>query len=98
MIYRLLQTRFNWSQNLVLDPYSRNDLQWWFDSVSQWNVLVVVNKHIGIQLTTDASGTGWGAWIPQHEAQGFWNNRIATQSSNYRELLPVLMGLLSFRE
>lgn len=96
--YRLLATRSNWAQVLTLDEFTRNDLQWWFDSMANWNALIVVDKNIDVQLKSDASGYAWGACIPGQNAQGFWSHRVAKQSSNYRELLAVLMGLLSFRE
>ncbi len=35
--YRLLATKTHWAQLLSIDPYTRNDLQWWFDSISNWN-------------------------------------------------------------
>jgi hypothetical protein len=31
------------------------------------------------------------------EAQGFWNNRIANKSSNFREIMAIFMALLAFR-
>lgn len=99
-LYRLLATRKSWSDSLLLDKYTRTDLHWWLDSVSQWNALFVVNKQIDTQLITDASKSGWGAWLTDShkEAQGFWTLRIQQQSSNYRELLAVLMGLQSFKD
>lgn len=97
-LYRQLAKRSSWSQKITLDLYTRNDLEWFFSSVSQWNKLYVVSKQIDIQLVTDASGIGWGAWIPGKEAQGFWNTRLSMQSSNFRELFAVLMGVLSFKE
>ena len=59
--------------------------------------MYVVNKNIDVQLVTDASQCGWGAWIPGKEAQGFLNERMSMKSSNYRELFAVLMGILSFK-
>ena len=97
-LYRQLANKSGWEQKLVLDPYTRNDLEWFFNSVSQWNALHVVRKHIDIQLVTDASHYAWGAWIPGMEAHGYWNTRLSMKSSNYRELFAVLMGILTFKE
>ena len=96
-LYRQLAQKEGWDQKISLDPYTRNDLEWFFNSVSQWNALYVVNKNIDVHLVTDASQCGWGAWIPGKEAQGFWNERMSMKSSNYRELFAVLMGILSFK-
>ena len=97
-LYRQLANKSGWEQKLVLDPYTRNDLECFFNSVSQWNALHVVRKHIDIQLVIDASHYAWGAWIPGMEAQGYWNTRLSMKSSNYRELFAVLMGILTFKE
>ena len=96
-VYRLLKTRLTWRDVLKLDSCTKNDLKWWFESLSQWNGVIVECKPIDCQLVTDASSIAWGAWTGSQKAQGFWNNRVAYSSSNYRELLAVYMGLMSFR-
>lgn len=96
-LYRLLATRTSWSDIIVLDQATINDLVWWKTSLSKWNGLVVQDFQIDIQMTTDASGIAWGAWIPGHNAQGFWNRRISYRSSNYREMSAVWLGLVSLR-
>ena len=96
--YRLLASKKSWSDILTLDQSTVNDLSWWLNALGEWNGLVVGDTTVDIQMVTDASGYGWGAWIPGHEAQGFWDRHLAYQSSNYRELFTVLMGLRSFRK
>ncbi|XP_053378396.1 uncharacterized protein LOC128548064 [Mercenaria mercenaria] len=71
-IYRLLKTRSSWAEKLQLDEYSRNDLLWLLKSVEQWNGKVVKPHIIDLQLTTDASASGWGGWILNEKAQGYW--------------------------
>lgn len=97
-VYRLLATRHSWDATLILDASTIADLQWWLDALRNWNGRPIVKHSIELQLTTDASSTGWGAWINNHQAAGFWNKRLATQPSNYREMIAVLMGLHSFHE
>ena len=97
-VYRLLKTRLSWRDVLNLDNCTNNDLRWWFDSLSQWNGVIVESKPIDCQLVTDASSIAWGAWTGSQQAQGFWNCRVAYSSSNFRELLAVYMGLMSFRK
>ncbi|WAR12344.1 hypothetical protein MAR_026524, partial [Mya arenaria] len=94
----LISLRKHWNEVLTIDKYSINDLQWWFDSVLHWNTHVVVDRNIEAQLVTDASKTGWGAWIQDLQAQGFWNGRVSQSSSNFRELFAVLMTILSFKK
>ena len=97
-LYRLLKTRQSWQDTLHIDNDTAKDLQWWYDSLSSWNGLPVGESNIECQTITDASSSGWGAWIPGNNAQGFWNNRLSNKHSNYRELFAVLMGLHSFKE
>lgn len=97
-LYRLLATKSSWSDNLVLDESTINDLNWWYSSLSKWNGLIVQETKIDVQMTTDASSVAWGAWIPGHNAQGFWNKDMSFRHSNYRELSAVWLGLISLRE
>ena len=97
-LYRLLATKSSWSDILILDNSTIDDLNWWYSSLSTWNGLVVQETQIDIQMITDASSIAWGAWIPGHEAQGFWNKNMSYRHSNYRELLAVWLGLISLRE
>ena len=97
-IYRLLNSKVSWRDQLVLDSASIIDLQWWLSSIDSWNGKVVKEDHIDFQLTTDASSAGWGGWIQTEKAQGFWTRDVSRQSSNYRELSAVLMSLLAFKE
>ena len=97
-LYRLLASKKSWSDTLLLDIGTKDDLNWWKSSLSEWNGLVVQEHPIDIQLTTDASSIAWGAWIPGQSAQGFWTKDMSYQSSNYRELSAVWLGLLSLRK
>ena len=97
-LYRLLASKKSWSDTLLLDIGTKDDLNWWKSSLSEWNGLVVQEHPIDIQLTTDAPSIAWGAWIPCQSAQIFWTKDMSYQSSNYRELSAVWLGLLSLRK
>ena len=96
-IYRLLSTRLSWDSYLVLNDLCRNELLWWLNAIDDWNCKIIEPKNIDLQLETDASHTGWGARIGQLEAKGDWNTRLTWKSSNYRELLAILLALISFK-
>ena len=49
-------------------------------------------------MTTDASSKAWGAWIPGHEVQGFWDKGMFYRHSNYRKLSAMWLGLISLCE
>lgn len=95
-LYRLLKTKTSWQDSLVLDTGTVEDLQWWLSALKYWNGTAVNNRAIDIQVTSDASSSAWGGHCLDKEAQGFWTPSIVHRSSNYRELLAVLLCLVTF--
>jgi hypothetical protein len=95
-LYRLLSTRQYWAQVLVLDPPTVKDLTWWVSTLSEWNGAPISTKPVEAQVTTDASGLGWGAVYQGMEAKGVWEPHISQCSSNFRELLTTLLAIMSF--
>ena len=95
-LYRLLRTRDSWQSYLILDKGSIKDLLWWATALKTWNGRAVQPQVIEGQITTDASGLGWGAHFEHHVAQGVWNTRMSQMPSNYREMMAVLLALHSF--
>jgi ribonuclease HI len=97
-VYRLLRQRSGWEDTLLLSPEAAKDLMWWDQALSTWNGCPIVHKCVDCQITTDASASGWGAYMDNLKAAGFWNLRISRKPSNYREMLAILMALKSFRK
>lgn len=97
-VYHLLSTKTSWESMLVLTDRARADLEWWQASVTQWNGGPIKKRTIDIQMTTDASSIGWGAKIMDREASGTWTSHLANQPSNVREIMAILLGLLTFRD
>ncbi len=97
-LYRLLQCRTSWQDRLTLDQGTMSDLEWWQAALKSWNGRAVTGRTVEAQLTTDASGTGWGAHMNGLHAAGFWNLRMSTEHSNYRELMAVMMAIISFSD
>ena len=99
-IYRLLSTKKTWSDILVLDIHSINDLEWWHNNLNSWNgkFLQLTDDLECVQLATDASKLAWGGHILNSnlKCQGYWSTHVRHQSSNYREMGAVLNSLLSF--
>lgn len=95
--YRLLKTRENWSTVLTINQDVRKELEWWRQYVSEWNVCPVVIRPVQLQLVTDASHIAWGATLGRLKASGQWNRRLAHQSSNYRELMAILLAMQTFQ-
>ncbi|XP_043243554.1 uncharacterized protein LOC122392575 isoform X5 [Amphibalanus amphitrite] len=91
----------SWEARLLWSPGAREDLSWWVSSLDGWNGRLLVPPAVcELQLSTDASGSGWGAVLSTPSCQlasGFWDQLVSRQSANYRELLAVYFALRSFR-
>lgn len=98
------QTLESWDGNssslddpLRLSPDTIQSLRWWLvgrnlTEGKSWRL-----ERVRV-LTTDASGTGWGAHLADLSFQGKWAAGEGRKSSNYRELLAVLLGLQATKE
>jgi hypothetical protein len=82
---------------MVLPLSVKQDLRWWIAN------LQVVRKPIGIRLpditfTTDASGLGWGGFVPirNWSTGGRWHASERSRPINELELLAVLFTLQAF--
>lgn len=98
--YRLLATRSTWESVVHLTAEVRDELTWWLEAAVSWNMYEVAPTVIDLQLATDASHIGYGGYIVGTDmyTSGEWNKRVSVQSSNYRELLAILMSLLAFKD
>lgn len=82
---------------MKLSQPSLADLNWWYDNVSQTSV-PIVRENPKVELTTDASGIGWGAVLNDISTGGHWST-IELQhavNSNFLELHAVLLGIKMF--
>ena len=95
-VYCLLATRSTWEDMLLLNTSATEDLQWWLDSLQNWNGHPLQVRPPQGQMFTDVSHLGWGAVYGLKEAAGHWNLQMSFEHSNYRELIAVLMALKSF--
>ena len=43
-----------------------------------------------IEIYSDASKTGWGAYCDGQTTHGWWNKEISSEHINYLELLAIL--------
>ena len=96
-VYRLLSTRQSGSSQLALSQHCREDLAWWVEAVTFWNGRSICHRPIEAQVITDASHLAWGAVLGTKHAGGDWDIATSRRSSNYRELLAILLALQSFQ-
>ena len=96
--YRLIAKRRSWSDSVLISDKCVRELNWWLNSVDSFNYREIRPEVIDHQIEVDASSEGWGAVFGGLEAKGDWNQRISKRSSNYRELLAILMALETFND
>ena len=97
-VYSVLASKSSWEDSLQLSESCIADLRWWLDSLSDWNGAPVVKRPVQGQLTTDASGSGWGAIFRETEAAGHWDREFSQAPSNSRELMAILLALECFKD
>nr|XP_058956687.1 uncharacterized protein LOC131783926 [Pocillopora verrucosa] len=91
----LKQNKGNFDRLMTLSSEAKSDIQWWIDSISEaYNP--VNHGDPDINMTTDASLSGWGACLDGMTTGGRWNPDEATHDINYLEMLAVLFALQSF--
>ena len=97
-LYRCLRSRISWQDLLTLDIETIKDLRWWLKAFETWNGKAFRDRGIPTEIAFDASSEGWGAVIlpDGSKAQGYWTVEQSYKSSNFRETLAVLLGLLAF--
>jgi hypothetical protein len=99
-LYRLISQKTAWEEILWLDMATIKDLNWWNTALQNWNGRHISTRPVEIQIETDASQTGWGARLMSNgnQAAGYWDKVMSTAPSNARELMAVIMAILSFKE
>jgi hypothetical protein len=94
-----------WSGLTTLPQRTIADLEWWHQHLSEWTGRLLFSPTPDMVLTTDASKSGWGAWLstpsdpetPLATTFGFWSrNERNNQSSNWKEQTATLRAIESF--
>jgi len=79
---------------MKLSDISLDDLNWWYNNVSIASAPIVRNTPT-VELTTDASGLGWGAVFKDFSTGGHWSQQDLRHgiNINFLELHAVMLGL-----
>ena len=100
---RSLQLRLNTAGRLLPDSASvawvdscLADLRWWSNESHLLVGLPLDLPQPGLALYTDASDSGWGAFLEDSHLSGLWSPDSSRFSINHRELLAVLYGVQGF--
>lgn len=72
------------------------DLQWWEQNIMSTNNVLRQDKNFDLEIFTDASKSGWGAFCDGERASGGWKDEESSLHINHLELLAVFLGLKCF--
>ena len=88
-VYCCLAKRLSWSDSLFIDNNKRSDLLWWQNALNSWNGAPLNLKTPELQIILDASGTGYGAWIPgvEVEVSGVWSSDVAKKALEFQGVI-----------
>lgn len=84
---------WRWNCKISLSCGATEELVWWKNNARLVNGKDIWTPPISLVITTDAAGTGWGAWSGRDTARGPHLGGGSTQSSNWKELSAVLAAL-----
>ena len=87
----------SYDDKVFASPSALLDLIWWSKVGDTLPSRLLSPFYSDVDLTTDASDSGWGAWTSDgREAFGAWSDEEASFSINVREMLAVFFGLQCF--
>lgn len=96
MKFKNFHAQKSWDKAWDLHTNELNELLWWFKSASHASSAPLWPPPPYTTLTTDASHTGWGAWLSEGlSTHGSFSEQEAMLSSNKREALAVRLGVES---
>ena len=83
---------------IQIKPECKAELQWWIESVPQWNGRSVIrpSPDLSINITTDASRRGWGAHCAGVKTQGLWTPEEQKLHINALEIKAVMFAVKAF--
>lgn len=80
---------------IELPHHIKHDLEWWLKNIKH-SFNPIRNSKFDITIYTDASKTGWGAYIENNEkTHGWWSNSESKENINFLELKAIYYALKS---
>ena len=86
----------NYDSQMTISIPAQQDLQWWIDHLGNWNGRVIQEAMPEIEIETDASSMGWGAYCRGDFTGGCWSQTEATLHINALELMAATFGVQAF--
>lgn len=91
-----LQQNDDYSTKIKLPKDILPDLRWWNTNITSSNNSLRTQDQFMLEIFSDASKTGWGAFCNGDRVNGGWKDSELSLHINYLELLAVFMGLKCF--
>lgn len=91
-----LQKYQSYESKIKLDNSILPDLRWWETNITTANNFMRTDQNYAMEIFTDASRSGWGAYCNGSGVNGNWKDDEMSFHINYLELLAIFMGLKCF--
>lgn len=91
----LTESGGNFDSKMTLESSLKPDLDWWIRNIMITTNLIKQNKY-EMEIFTDASLTGWGAYCNKKKSHGWWSLEERSHHINFLELTAAFYGLKCF--
>ena len=81
-----------------LDIAAKEELQWWYQHLQEWNGKPIAMMDPDMVIETDASLLGWGARCTNIQTGGLWSDEEGMMHINCLELLAGAFAVKAFRK
>ncbi len=93
---RVLREQYgDYSAKTTLDSDNLGDVQWWADTILT-SQAPISHPDPECTVTSDASNTGWGAWMGDTSTGGHWSSQEKSHHINWLELKGAFLALQTF--
>lgn len=84
----------NYDKHMFISNASKLELKWWLTHLNNDQDIKV--RDFALEIYTDASTSGWGAFCNGEKIHGFWDEREKQMHINCLEIKAAFYGLKSF--
>lgn len=87
----------NYHSIIGVSTIMRSEMHWWKEALTRnEGIKIVKDVHFALEIFSDASLTGWGAFCNNSVTHGFWHPKDAIKQINYLEILAAFNAIKSF--
>ena len=94
--HQALRVSRNYDQQIRISPEAKQDQSWWIHNINTWNGRCLQTPSPELEIETDASQSGWGAYCQGSLTGGRWSTEEKALHINELELLAALFSLKAF--